>query len=120
MLVLSDYDATWPGKYESHRSSIAAALGSLALSIEHIGSTSVPGLAAKPVIDILVIVPDIEAEEDFLPALAAAGYELHVREPGHVMVRTVTLDVHVHLLLHGDPAEKAYIAFRATCGGWRQ
>jgi GrpB-like predicted nucleotidyltransferase (UPF0157 family) len=57
----------------------------------------VPGLAAKPIIDIVVVVDDITADEDYLPQLLAAGYVLRVREPGHRLVRTPELDVHVHV-----------------------
>ena len=68
------------------------AVGGTAVEVEHIGSTSVAGLAAKPIIDILVTVPDITAEEDYLEPLVAAGYVLRVREPGHRMVRTEQRD----------------------------
>src|SRR5665213_3650344 len=80
--------------------------------IEHIGSTAVPGLAAKPIIDVLVTVADIEDEPRYLPALQRAGYVLRVREPGHRMVRTPGLEVHVHIWPDGDPAVTAYLAFR--------
>ena len=76
------------------------------------GSTSVPGLAAKPIIDIVVAVNDITAEEDYLDALLAAGYVLRVREPGHRLVRTPSRDVHVHLFEHGDPAVDEYLLLR--------
>ncbi len=82
------------------------------VGIEHIGSTSVPGLAAKPIIDILVTVDDITAEEDYLDALLAAGFELRVREPGHRLVRTPARDVHVHLFERDDPAVPEYLLFR--------
>ena len=80
--------------------------------IEHIGSTSVPGLAAKPIVDILVVVRDITAEEDYLNQLLAAGYELRVREPGHRMVRTPARDVHIHILEPDDPARSEYLLLR--------
>ena len=67
------------------------------VQVEHIGSTAVPGLAAKPIIDLVVVVDDITAEEDHLDALLAAGYVLRVREPGHRLVRTPARDVHVHV-----------------------
>ncbi len=80
-IKITDYDPDWPQKFEAHARIIADALGASALRIEHVGSTSVPGLAAKPVIDILVVVPDSSDESDCLPRLAAAGYVLRVREP---------------------------------------
>src|SRR5215470_15979421 len=76
-----DYDTDWPKMFETHAKIIADALGGSALRIEHIGSTSVPGLAAKAIIDILVVVPDSAAESSYLPEMEAAGYILRVREP---------------------------------------
>jgi GrpB-like predicted nucleotidyltransferase (UPF0157 family) len=79
---------------------IARALGATALRIEHIGSTSVPDLAAKPIIDILVVVPDSTNESAYLPQLEAAGYVLRVREPEwneHRMFRTPERMAHVHV-----------------------
>src|SRR5438876_1020098 len=82
-IVIVDYDSCWPARYERARARVRHALGSLALRIEHIGSTAVPGLAAKPIVDVLVTVADPEDETLTVPALEAAGYELRVREPGH-------------------------------------
>ena len=82
-LVLADYDPQWREAYVEHERRIGAALGPAAAQIEHIGSTSVPGLAAKPIIDVLVTVEDITAEEAYLDQLLDVGYELRVREPGH-------------------------------------
>src|SRR4051812_45125451 len=110
-LVLADYDPTWPEAYSGHEQRIREALGS-AVQVEHIGSTSVPGLAAKPIIDILVGVADITAEEDYLDQLIGAGYELRVREPGHRMVRTPARDVHVHILEVSDEAAHDYLLLR--------
>jgi len=106
------YDPEWPRVFDAHRERIDKALRGTAVGIEHIGSTSVPGLAAKPIIDIVIAVDDITAEEDFLPQLLAAGYELRVREPGHRLVRTPARDVHVHILGKTDPALDRYLVFR--------
>jgi GrpB-like predicted nucleotidyltransferase (UPF0157 family) len=72
----------------------------------------VPGLAAKPIVDVLITIDDITAEEDYLEPLLAAGYRLRVREQGHRMVRTRTLDVHIHILEVGDPAAADYLLLR--------
>ena len=80
--------------------------------MEHVGSTSVPGLAAKPIIDILLVVPDITAEEDYLDQLLASGYQLRAREPGHRLVRTPARDVHVHILEVGHPDIDDYLVLR--------
>ncbi|MET0783280.1 MAG: GrpB family protein [Leifsonia flava] len=109
---LNDYDERWPEMYLEHRRRITDALAGSDVAIEHIGSTAVPGLAAKPIIDIVVAVDDITAEEDYLDALLAAGYELRVREPRHRLVRTPARDVHVHLYERDDPAIDAYLLLR--------
>jgi GrpB-like predicted nucleotidyltransferase (UPF0157 family) len=111
-LVLADYDPQWLGAYVEHERRIRTALGSAAVQIEHIGSTSVPGLAAKPIIDVLITVEDITAEEDYLGRLLDAGYELRAREPGHRMVRTPARDVHVHVVEVGDRAAHDYLLLR--------
>lgn len=111
-LIMVPYDTQWPQQFLAERSRIAAALRSLDTTIDHIGSTSVPFLVAKPIIDILVSVPDITAEADYLKPLLAAGYELRVREPGHRMLRTPTLEVHIHILERGHPGVAAYLQFR--------
>jgi GrpB-like predicted nucleotidyltransferase (UPF0157 family) len=109
---LHEYDARWAEDYVRHRRRILGALAALDVGIEHIGSTSVPGLAAKPIVDVVVTVPDITAEEDYLDPLLAAGYELRVREPGHRLVRTPARDVHVHLYERGDAAVDEYLLLR--------
>lgn len=111
-LVIDDYNSMWPGAYATHHDRISSALGERAVTVDHIGSTSVPGLAAKPIIDVLVTVPDITAEEEYLEPLLAAGYELRVREPGHRMVRTPERDTHVHVLEANDPAAFDYLLLR--------
>jgi GrpB-like predicted nucleotidyltransferase (UPF0157 family) len=111
-LVLAEYDPHWTEVYVEHERRIRAALGPAAVRIEHIGSTSVPGLAAKPIVDVLVTVGDITAEEDYLDQLLDAGYELRVREPGHRMVRTTARDVHVHVMSADAGAANDYLLFR--------
>ena len=111
-LVVADPDPSWPQAFARHADRIRAALGLRAREVEHVGSTSVPGLAAKPIIDILVSVEDITAEEDYLEPLLSAGYQLRVREPGHRMLRTPALDVHIHIHESGDPAAVDYLLLR--------
>lgn len=106
------YDAGWPAAFARHEERIRAALPSPHVTIDHIGSTSVPGLAAKAIIDIVIGVADITAEEDYLPQLLGAGYVLRVREPGHRLVRTPERDVHVHILEVTNPALETYLVFR--------
>jgi GrpB-like predicted nucleotidyltransferase (UPF0157 family) len=107
-IVIADYDPAWPHRFAVERERIAAALGDRALRIEHIGSTSVPGLAAKPIVDILV---EVARLEDAAP-LEPAGYVLRVREDRHRMFRTPELDVHVHVWPSGSPNIATDLAFR--------
>lgn len=74
-------DPAWSQWYDAVRSRVVAALGEQVVSIAHVGSTSVPGLPAKPVVDVDLLVPDPADEEAWLPQLEAAGFELRVREP---------------------------------------
>src|SRR4051794_8135573 len=112
-IVIADYDPAWPARFGRERQRIEAALGKgAAIRVEHIGSTAVPGLAAKPIIDILVTVPDADDDAAFTPALVDAGYELRVREPGHRMFRTPERDVHVHVWADDDPEVDRHLAVR--------
>jgi len=77
-----DYDPEWPRLFRREAERIRAVLGERVVQLEHIGSTSVPGLAAKPIIDILLVVPDASDEPAYVPDLEAAGYVLVIREPG--------------------------------------
>ena len=94
------------------RARIASALGSVARMIEHVGSTAVPGLAAKPVVDIQVTVDDPDYDASYLDALEGAGYVLRVRESGHRMFRTPERDVHVHIWEANSEDEERHVIFR--------
>jgi GrpB-like predicted nucleotidyltransferase (UPF0157 family) len=106
------YDPRWRSRFAAERRSIATALGPLARRIEHIGSTSVPDLAAKPIIDVLVEVDDPGREEDYAGALEATGFELRVREPRHRMFRTPAHDVHLHVWPTGCKESSDYLTLR--------
>jgi len=111
-IVIAEYDPSWPARYELERRRVRHALGASALRIEHIGSTAVPGLAAKPILDLLVTVTDPENESVSVTALEAVGYELRVREPRHRMLRTPERDVHVHVWGAADPEVMRHLKFR--------
>lgn len=111
-VVLVAADARWPGRFAREQRRIVRALGDVAMRVEHIGSTAVAGLAAKPIVDVLVTVADPEAERLYRPQLEHAGYRLRVREPRHLMFRTVEHDVHVHVWADTDPEVPRYLAFR--------
>jgi GrpB-like predicted nucleotidyltransferase (UPF0157 family) len=114
-IEIMDYEPLWRDKFQAHANAIDKALGEAALRVEHIGSTAVPRLAAKPIVDILVVVGDSAREELYLPQIEAAGYELRVREPGfheHRMFRTTTRDVHVHFYSPDSPEIGRNLIFR--------
>jgi GrpB-like predicted nucleotidyltransferase (UPF0157 family) len=114
-IVLVEYDPVWPENFQKHAAILSRALGVKALSIDQVGSTSVPGLAAKPIIDILVVVKDSGEEASYLPALVEAGYVLRVREPDwyqHRMFRTPEQDVHVHIFSAGCVEIRRQLGFR--------
>jgi len=111
-IVIVPYDPGWEERFAEERERIRRALGATARRIEHVGSTSVPGLAAKPIVDVLVTVDDTDDEPRFLPALERAGYVLRVREPGHRMLRTPELDVNVHVWADADREVERYLSFR--------
>jgi len=111
-VVLVEYRFEWPARFALERARIAAALGPAAIRIDHIGSTAVPGLAAKPIVDIDLSVRDVEEEAIYLPALERAGYRLRVREAGHRMLRTPDRGVHVHVCTAGSEWERRHLRFR--------
>src|SRR5213593_3900512 len=78
---LREYDPTWPDLYAREAERIRRVLGDRVVRLEHVGSTAVPGLAAKPIIDLVLEVPDSSDDPAYVPALEAAGYLLRIREP---------------------------------------
>ncbi len=111
-LTLVDYTPTWATRFARERIRILEALGQVARRVEHVGSTAVPGLAAKPIVDVLVVVDDPDDETGYLGAMEEAGYELRVREAGHRMFRTPERDVHVHVWRAGSDDERRHLLFR--------
>ncbi|GAB3972353.1 GrpB family protein [Streptomyces sparsus] len=97
-VTLSPYDPGWPARFDEFAGRVRAALGSTVTTLEHVGSTSVPGLAAKPVIDMLLVVPDPSDERSYVPALTAVGFVLSIREPDWYEHRV--------LKLHDVPASR--------------
>lgn len=114
-VTLVDYDPGWPALYEREAARIRAALGERVRQLEHAGSTSVPGLAAKPVIDIVLAVADSADEPAYVPALEAAGYRLRIREPewyAHRMFKGPDTDVNLHVFSAGCDEIDRMLAFR--------
>ena len=99
-----DSDPDWPRLYRREEDRIRAVLGDRVLRIEHIGSTSVPGLPAKPIIDIALAVADSADEPAYVPALAAAGYKLVIREPDwfeHRCLKGPDTNINLHVFSLG-------------------
>ncbi|WP_406831371.1 GrpB family protein [Pedococcus sp. KACC 23699] len=123
-VVVVEHDPAWAARFEAERAAITAALGPVAVTVEHVGSTSVPGLPAKPVIDILLLVPDSSDESAYVSALEAAGYTLRIREPAwlehRVLYRRVDSgsphDVNLHVFSPG--AADAEIARMRVFRDW--
>ncbi len=114
-ITLRAYDPDWPRLFRREADRLRAALGSVALHVEHIGSTSVPGLVAKPIIDILLVVPDPAEEPDYAPQLEAAGYVLRIRQPEwfeHRLFKGPDTDVNLHVLGPGAAEVERMLRFR--------
>jgi GrpB-like predicted nucleotidyltransferase (UPF0157 family) len=112
---LVEYEEAWPRRFEREAKRIRAALGVRALEVEHAGSTSVPGLAAKPIIDIVLAVPDSSDEDAYVPALEAAGYTLRIREPDwyeHRVLKKADPSVNLHVFSAGCEEIDRMLAFR--------
>lgn len=111
-IVVVDYRDEWPARFEALACEVRRALGRRARSVEHIGSTSVPGLAAKPIIDMLLTVDDVEHEAAYVLPLSTIGFSLRVCEPGHRMLRTSQRDVHLHIYEPDRPEVRDYLDLR--------
>jgi GrpB-like predicted nucleotidyltransferase (UPF0157 family) len=112
---LEDYDAEWPRLYEREAARIRSVLGDRVLLLEHVGSTSVPGLTAKPVIDILLVVADSAAEAAYVPSLEHAGYRLVARHPGwyqHRMLTGPDTEINLHVLPPESAETERTLRFR--------
>ena len=112
---LVDYDHEWPELYRREEEKIRRALGDRMVLLEHAGSTSVPGLPAKPVIDIVLEVADTTDEDAYVPPLEQAGYVLRIREPDwfeHRLLKGVTPSVNLHVFPAGCPEVERMLRFR--------
>ena len=112
---LVDYDPAWPGEFEREAARIRGALGDRVRLLEHAGSTSVPGLPAKPIIDIVLGVPDSADETTYVPQMEAAGYVLRIREPEwheHRLFRGTNPSTNIHVFTEGIAEFERMLAFR--------
>jgi GrpB-like predicted nucleotidyltransferase (UPF0157 family) len=101
--------------YAALEAEIAGALGSTVVRIEHVGSTSVAGLSAKPIIDVALEVPDSADEPSYVPALEAIGYVLRIREADwfeHRLLKSPNIDGNIHVFSAGCPETDRMVKFR--------
>jgi GrpB-like predicted nucleotidyltransferase (UPF0157 family) len=109
------YDEGWLERFEAWRGRLTGLLGLVARRIEHIGSTSVSGLAAKPIVDIQVSVTDLGDEDCYVPPCEAAGLQLRFRDDQHRYFQPPPgqpRDVHVHVCQQGGDWERVHLLFR--------
>jgi GrpB-like predicted nucleotidyltransferase (UPF0157 family) len=114
-VYLAPYDPQWPVQFARLAERIRAALGARALLLEHVGSTSVPGLSAKPVIDMVLAVADSADEPAYVPPLQAQGFVLRIREPGwfeHRLLKAPEVAGNLHVFSEGCEEIGRMVAFR--------
>jgi GrpB-like predicted nucleotidyltransferase (UPF0157 family) len=114
-IEVRDCDPAWPAAYAREATRITAALGARMRRIEHVGSTSVPGLPAKPIIDIVLEVNDSADESAYVPDLESVGYELRIREPEwfeHRMLKAPGDSVNLHVFSAACPETERMVRFR--------
>jgi len=115
VVTVVDYDPRWPARFEQWRDRLHTLLGDAAARIEHVGSTSVPGLPAKPIVDIQISVHDVADESRYVPQIEQAGVQLRSRDDVHRYFRPFPgrpRDVHVHVCAVGSAWERNHLLFR--------
>lgn len=114
-ITLVEYDSCWPKLFAREANRIRTVLGDEALLVEHVGSTSVPGLCAKPIIDMLLVVADATDEAAYVPDLEEAGYMLRIREPEwfeHRLFKGPDIDINLHIFSAGVSEIERMLRFR--------
>ena len=115
LIEVVDYDDEWPDRFHRWRQVLSSELGDVALRVEHVGSTSVPGLVAKPIIDVQVSVVDVDNEAAYVPPIEAVGLQLRSRDNLHRYFRPFVGEprhVHVHVCSAGSAWEREHLVFR--------
>ncbi len=114
-IVLCEYDASWPSLFQREATNIRSILGAGVKLLEHAGSTSVPGLPAKPIIDMVLAVSDSSEESTYVPLLEAAGYVLRIREPHwfeHRVFKGPDTNINLHVFTVGCAEIDQMLLFR--------
>jgi GrpB-like predicted nucleotidyltransferase (UPF0157 family) len=115
LIRLVDYSAEWPALFVREAERVRATLGGRVLMLEHVGSTSIPGLAAKPMIDMILTVANSADERAYVPAMESAGYLLHIREPEwhqHRLFKGPDTNINLHVYSFGCPEIDKMLMFR--------
>jgi GrpB-like predicted nucleotidyltransferase (UPF0157 family) len=115
VIELAQYDPAWPSLFAREAERLRRVLGERVLGLKHVGSTSVPGLAAKPIVDVLLVVADSAHEPAYVPRLETEGYLLRHREPEwfeHRMFKGPDTDINLHVFSAGCPEANRMLAFR--------
>ena len=114
-IALVESDPNWPVLFDREAVRVRGALGPAVVQLEHVGSTSVPGLVAKPIIDILLVVRDSADEPSYVPALTSVGYRLVIREPDwleHRLFKGPDTDINLHVFTAGADEVDRMLRFR--------
>jgi GrpB-like predicted nucleotidyltransferase (UPF0157 family) len=114
-IELSPSDDAWPRVYAFEAERVIGVLGSRALRVEHVGSTSVAGLPAKPIIDMLLVVANSAREHDYVPPMEVAGYVLRIREPDwyeHRLFKGPDTNINLHVFSAGCVEIDRMLRFR--------
>ena len=117
-VIIVEYDPDWPDIFEEEKKNIIQAIGEKVLSIDHIGSTAVPGLGAKNIVDMMVGLDGAESADEILPSLEEIGYDDVTPEPGiddwHYCLgkKRVNGYFHLHLVTHSSEHQRRHIQFR--------
>ncbi len=114
-ITLVEYDPSWLELFQREANRIRRALDGKALQVEHVGSTAVPGLCAKPIIDMLLVVADSADEPSYVPSLEKAGYTLKLREPQwfeHRLFKGPDTDINLHVFSDGASEIERMLRFR--------
>ena len=114
-IEIGEYDQSWPALFAREAARVRSLLGERVIRLEHVGSTSVPGLPAKPVIDIVFEVPDSSDEAAYAADLDAAGYPLTIREPDwfeHRVFKGPDTNINLHVFTAGCEETDRMVRFR--------
>lgn len=113
---LVEYDPSWAERFEEERERLVGVFDGREVGIEHIGSTSVPGLCAKPIVDVLVGLGELELRDEEVSAMAELGYEYLGEHglPGRLFFRKEPRTHHVHVVEHGGEHWERQLTFRDT------